>query len=624
MSKLQEQNTEVDAELEITGDDETVKLGIKYSLIALVVLIAIGGISYGIYRLTRPSEDVAKEVKETRKAQTRASDSSIPTVLFKDITQEAGIDFVHTNGDAGQKLLPQTMGGGVAFLDFDNDGDQDLLFVNSCHWPGKQPADKPQPTMMLYANDGHGKFENVTKACGLDVSFYGMGVAVGDYDGDGWRDLYFTSVGKNHLFQNQKGKFVDVTDQAGVGGRDQDWGTSCGFFDYNNDGLLDLFVCNYVNWTAEKEIELDVRLTGKIKAYVQPQVMDGSFPYLFKNEGNGKFTDVSKESGVQIVDRQNKKPLNKSLGLCFVDINSDGWQDVFVANDTVRNLLLVNNKDGTFSEEGEKANIAYDDKGNARGAMGIDSARFRSDDTLGFIIGNFALEPASLYVKQGNTPIFTDESVGTGLGPETRIELTFGMCFLDYDLDGRLDVLTANGHLEEEIQKKFKRQTYLQSPHLFWNAGEDQRSEFVTVDEENCGPDLVKPMAGRGLTYADIDNDGDLDIVITAINSNPRLLRNEQETGHHWLAVQLDSGGPNRDGLGATVIVHTGDSKLERVLTSTRSYLSQTQATAHFGLGKNESVDRVEVIWPDGKKQVVENPNVDQFLAIQKKVAGTP
>ena len=239
-----------------------------------------------------------------------------------------------------------------------------------------------------------------------------------------------------------------------------------------------MFVCNYVAWTAEKELELDVRLTGKIAAYVQPQVMDGSFPYLYENIGNGKFRDVSAESGIQLVDRQNKKPLNKSLGLCFVDINNDGWQDVFVANDTVRNLLLVNQKNGTFSEEGENANVAYDDKGNARGAMGIDSACFRSDDTLGFIIGNFALEPASLYVKQGNSPIFTDESVGTGLGPETRIELTFGMCFLDYDLDGRLDILTANGHLEEEIQKKFKRQSYLQPPHLFWNAGEEQRKRI--------------------------------------------------------------------------------------------------------------------------------------------------
>ena len=603
---------------EVTGDDEAVKRGIVYSLAIVSSLIVVIGVGYLIYYLTNRPEKVAETIKETKKAATRQTSSEIPTVLFKDVTKEAGIDFVHTNGHKNKKLLPQTMGGGVAFLDYDNDGDQDLFFVNSCYWPGDQPEDRDEPTMRLYANDGKGSFKDVTIESGLGSSFYGMGVAVGDFDGDGWRDLFVTAVGKNHLFQNREGKFVEVTDDAGVGGRQEDWGTSCGFFDFNNDGRLDLFVCNYIAWTAEKELELDVRLTGKIAAYVQPQVMDGSFPYLYENMGNGKFRDVSKESGIQLVDRQNKKPLNKSLGLCFVDINNDGWQDVFVANDTVRNLLLVNQKDGTFAEEGENANIAYDDKGNARGAMGIDSARFRSDDTLGFVIGNFALEPASLYVKQGNLPIFTDESVGTGLGPETRIELTFGMCFLDYDLDGRLDILTANGHLEEEIQKKFKRQYYLQPPHLFWNAGEEQKSEFVTVDEERCGKDLVKPMAGRGLAYADIDNDGDLDVIITAVNSAPRLLRNDQELEHHWLEIMLDGGDGNRDAFGATVIVHLGDRKLERFVTPTRSYLSQTQIPVHFGLGKAESIDKIEVIWPDGQKQEVTQTKADQKLKITK------
>lgn len=612
------QTVDTEADLETTGDDEAVKRGLKVSLIALLVMAGLGGIGYGIYRFNQSPEEVAVDLEKTDQAQARPKVAEIPPVRFTDITQQAGIDFVHTNGDQGKKLLPQTMGGGVAFIDFDNDGDQDLFFVNSCYWPGEQPADREPPTMKLYANDGQGKFTDVTRQAGLDVTFYGMGVAVGDYDGDGWRDLFVTAVGKNHLFQNQQGQFVDVTEQAGVGGRSQDWGTSCGFFDYNNDGKLDLFVCNYVDWTAEKELELDVRLTGKIKAYVQPQVMDGAFPYLYRNEGNGQFTDVSRESGIELVDRQNQKPLNKSLGLCFVDINNDGWQDVFVANDTVRNLLFVNQQDGTFAEEGEQANIAYDDKGNARGAMGIDSARFRSDDTLGFVIGNFALEPASLYVKQGNTPIFTDESVGTGLGPETRIELTFGMCFFDYDLDGRLDILTANGHLEEEIHEKFKRQSYLQPPHLFWNAGEDQRSEFVTVGPDRCGEDLVKPMAGRGLAYADIDQDGDLDVIVTAVNAPPRLLRNDQQTGHHWLTVQLDGGETNRDGFGATVIVRSGETKLERFVSPTRSYLSQMQIPVHFGLGELDPIDRIEVIWPDGQRQEFSPPAVDQFITLRR------
>ncbi|MEC9093143.1 MAG: CRTAC1 family protein [Planctomycetota bacterium] len=609
---------EVSHENEEEGNDEAVKRAVNASLVALVILLLIVGIGFGIYTYANRPEKVVDEVKQTQKVETRAEASALPTVVFTDITDTCGINFIHTNGNRGTKLLPQTMGGGVAFLDYDNDGDQDLFFVNSTYWAGEQPEDQPVPTMKLYSNDGGGKFSDVTQACGLDASFYGMGVAVGDFDNDGWNDLFVSAVGKNHLFRNQKGKFSDVTNTAGVGGREQDWGSSCGFFDYNNDGKLDLFVCNYIDWTAEKEIELDARLTAKIKAYVKPQVMDGAFPYLYRNDGQGKFTDVSAKSKIQLIDRQNKKPLNKSLGLCFVDINHDGWQDVFVANDTVRNLLFVNGQDGTFTEQGEMANIAYDKEGNARGAMGIDSACFRSDDSLGFIIGNFATEPASLYVKQAKDPIFTDESLGTGLGPETRIELTFGMCFLDYDLDGRLDILTANGHLEEEIHMKLKSQTYQQPPHLFWNAGEDQRSEFVSVDAAHCGADLGKPMVGRGLTYADIDSDGDLDVVITAVNAKPRILRNDQQTGHHWIEIKLIGKDHNRDALGAKIEIQTPTKKYERLVTATRSYLSQTQIPVLFGLGNENQIEQIVVTWPDDSKQVLKNPKINQRVNIQK------
>ena len=610
---------QVEQELGEEGDDEAVKRAVGVSLVVLLSLIILAGGAYGVYSFLNRNEVAVTNVKKTGKAKVREEDVSIPTVRFVDITSSCGVDFQHVNGFVDEKLLPQTMGGGVAFIDYDNDGDQDLFFVNANYWDRERPAGEAVPTMQMYCNDGTGNFSNTTAEVGLAASFYGMGVAVGDYDNDGWRDLYVTAVGENRLFRNEKGQFKDVTETAGVAGMGKDWGSSCGFFDYNNDGRLELFVCNYLDWSAKDELSLEITLTGQIPGYAKPQIMPGTFPYLFRNEGDGTFTDVSEESGIQIVDPHNKRPLNKSLGLSFVDVNGDGWQDVFVANDTVRNLLLVNQKDGTFLEDGERSNIAYDDKGNARGAMGIDAARFRSDDSLGFIIGNFALEPASLYVKQGNNPIFTDESIGTGLGPETRIELTFGMFFFDYDLDGRLDILTANGHLEEEIQMKFKRQTYLQAPHLFWNAGEEQRSEFVTVDHRKCGKDLCKPIAGRGLAYADIDSDGDLDVVITAVGSHPRILRNDLAGDHHWLEVSLDAGKLNRYGYGSTIAVFCGDKKMERFVSPTRSYLSQTQIPAHFGLGENASIDRIVVTWPDGQQQELVDVKADQRLTVAKQ-----
>ncbi len=359
-----------------------------------------------------------------------AAADEIPTAKFTDVTKEAGITFMHNNGAYGDKLLPESMGGGVAFLDYDNDGHQDLLFINSTYWPGHIPEGKSPTTMALYHNDGHGHFTDVTKDSGLDVSFYGTGVAIGDYDNDGLDDVFITAVGGNHLFHNDGGgKFHEVTQEAGVGGSTNDWSIGAAFIDYDNDGKLDLFVCNYVQWSPEIDRAKSYELPNIGRAYGPPRNFAGTFPRLYHNDGHGHFTDVSAKAGIQVKDPATGLPMAKSLAVAPVDVDNDGWIDLVVANDTVPNFLFHNQADGTFKEIGARSGVAYDAYGLVRGAMGIDSARFRSDDTLGIAIGNFANEMNALYVAQRDSLLFADEATSAGVGPASQKLLKFGSVF---------------------------------------------------------------------------------------------------------------------------------------------------------------------------------------------------
>jgi hypothetical protein len=581
-------------------DDAVVGSAFRWSLIAVLILGgAAAAAAWWFNRPAppRPTSDRALALPTARKLTALEP----PKTPFTDITRAAGIDFVHENGAYGDKLLPETMGGGCAFLDYDNDGDADILLINSQRWPwDKRPTSKP-PTMGLYRNDGKGHFENVTAETRLDVSLYGQGVAVGDYDGDGLVDVFISAVGHNRLFRNVDGKsFEDVTRQAGVAGADDAWSTSCGFFDYDNDGDLDLFVCNYLVWSKEYDVAQNFQLIGGGRAYGRPQNFAGTFCYLYRNDRGEGFKDVSASAGVQIANPDTRVPVAKALGLAFADFDRDGWLDIVVANDTVQNFLFHNQRDGTFREIGQSAGVAFDNNGVARGAMGIDIAHFRNNADVGIAIGNFANEMSALYVSRDGAIKFRDDAVTNGLGPATRLQLKFGVFFFDADLDGRLDYLQANGHLEEDIHKVQETQQYEQPPQLFWNCGREHATEFLLLSAEKSGADFVRPMVGRGAAYADIDGDGDLDVLLTAVGAAPRLLRNDQKLGHHWLRIMLAPSATNRDAVGATIEIQHDGVVQRRFISPTRSYLSQCELPATFGLGASPKVDRLMVRWPSG------------------------
>lgn len=604
---------------EVPVDDSVIGRMFKRSVLVILAVVILGGLGYVLF--SKKDEKPIDKVTDTRPPDVRQIKVELPSVPFSDVTSSAGITFVHENGATGEKLLPESMGGGCAILDYNNDGRPDLLFVNSQRWDGTASASGKQPVLTLYRNEGDWKFTDVSEEAGLAVSLYGQGVAVGDYDNDGWADLFVSAVGPNRLFHNEQGKFVDVTATAGVAGNDSEWSTSCGFFDYDRDGDLDLFVANYVRWSADIDKGLRCTLDGSLRAYCRPGAFDGTFPYLYRNDGNGKFTDVSEESGIQVRNPNTKVPMAKSLGVVFVDADGDDQLDIVVANDTVQNFLYHNQGNGKFAEVGLDRGIGVDNTGNARGAMGCDAGWFRNDDVLAVVIGNFSNEMTALYCTKKNAMMFSDDAVATGIGPPSRVWLKFGVCFVDIDLDSRLDLVVANGHLENDISKVQKSQQYQQPPQLYWNTGSRKGSEFARLESAQTGSEFAAPMVGRGAAYADFDADGDLDLVMTATGEAPRLLRNDQALKRHWLRLQLVGNGKtvSRDAVGAVVSITTEAGVQKRLVSSTRSYLAQVEKTVTFGLGGATKVEEASIRWPDGTTQSIEIDEVDRMLTIEQK-----
>ena len=614
--------SDIESEVSHEESDEQNDAVIGKAFWGSIVVVAIGAIIIGgvIWLQGHPDKIEVTTLPTVPTYTVREKNIDLPEIPFKDMTDKSGIDFVHVSGATGEKLLPESMGGGVAVIDFDSDGDLDIIFVNGKRWPwviAKDEASQQPATMSAWRNDGDWQFTDVTNEIGLDLSFYGMGSAVGDYDADGDSDLYLTAVGSNHLLRNDGGRFVDVTmeasvnSEASIAGGNETWSTSAGFLDYDNDGDLDLFVANYVEWNREFDLAQPFQLVGDERAYGRPSAFAGTFPYLFQNDGNGKFTDISKAAGIQVRNPATDVPVGKSLGVTFCDLDEDGWLDIIVSNDTVQNFLFRNKADGTFEETGSGVGIAFDEDGRARGAMGIDAGWFRNDGSIGIAIGNFATEMTALYVSPPGVMQFHDDAVPTGLGPLTRLELTFGVCWADFDLDGRLDLFTANGHLENDINRVQESQHYEQSPQLFWNCGPDSTTEFVPLTKEQCGADLFNRMVGRAAVVADFDLDGDPDILITACGQKPRLLRNDQATGHNWITLEVDAP------IGSIVEVHAGGLIQKQQIMPTRSYLTQGDRSLSFGLGTSESIDSVSIRKP-GSVEKVKDHILDAVNRLQK------
>jgi len=506
-----------------------------------------------------------------------------PGFRLVDVTARAGIQFRHHSGAYGGKLLPETLGSGCAFLDYDRDGWQDILLVNGMDWPGHQ---RTKSTLRLYRNNRNGTFTDVTHQAGLDVEMYGMGVSVGDYNNDGYPDIFVTAVGQSRLFRNTgKGTFVDVTRSAGLLGR-QAFSTSALWFDFDRDGRLDLFVCNYVKWSPDRDVFCT--LDGKTKSYCTPEAYHGETCWLFHNRGDGTFEDVTATSG--IFDSS-----SKSLGVAMFDYDRDGWPDLLVANDTQPNKLYRNLRNGSFRDVGMDAGIAFSSEGKARAGMGVDVADFDNSGGASVAITNFDNEMIGLY-RPAERGTYLDAAIPSGIGPASKASLGFGCVFLDADLDGKLDLAVVNGHIDDTVRNIRHGVNYQQPPHLFLNDGGGKFHDVAA----DVGPDFAVPRVGRGLAYGDFDRDGDLDLLITTNNGPAYLFRNDQTSGNRSIRFHLAGTKSNRDAIGAQVrIFHNGTSQ-SRMVKSGSSYLSQSELPLTFGVGKRDRIERVVIDWPSG------------------------
>jgi enediyne biosynthesis protein E4 len=521
-------------------------------------------------------------------------------IVFQDVTRAAGIHFTHNNGAFGKMWLPEAMGSGVAFIDYNNDGWPDILLINGRDWPGHSTH---HSYLALYRNNRDGTFTDVTRQAGLDVEMYGMGVAVGDYNNDGCDDIFVTALGQSHLFRNNcDGTFTDVTKQAGLWGPNE-FSTSAAWIDYDRDGRLDLLVANYVQWTPETDIYCT--LDGRSKSYCTPQSYKGVSLRLWHNNGNGTFTDVTQKAGLY-------DPTSKSLGITVFDANNDGWPDIFVSNDTEPNKLYINNHNGTFTEKAVMSGVGFSENGVARAGMGVAAADYDHSGFSSILVSNFSNQMLALYHNEGNG-LFVDEAPHSEIGRSSLLTLGFGCFFFDYDNDGWPDIFVANGHIQRDIQEVQRQVQYAEPPLLFRNLG---GGKFADVTAR-IGASFNVPRVARGAAYADVYNDGKLDILIST-NSGPAVLFRNEGGINRSLRIKLTGTKSNRDGIGSEVRATSGGVAQHKMLTSGSSYLSSSELVLTFGLGQNANAQEVEVHWPSGLVDHLKNVSGGQTVTVKE------
>ena len=529
------------------------------------------------------------------------TDEASPDVWFTDVTSGAGLgEFRHLTGAVGKKWMPETLGGGGGFLDYDADGRQDILLVRGAEW-SEEGAD-PSPALALYRNNGDGSFSETTSEAGLSrIHAYAFGVTAADYDNDGDQDFYVTALGKNMLFRNDGGTFVEAADRVGISGPEE-WSTAAVFFDADRDGLLDLYVGNYVRWTPA--IDTPCSLSGGVRSYCTPDLYEGLPGRFYRNNGDGSFVEATDESGFGGL-----LP-GKTLAAMNLDYNADGWDDLIVINDTERNLLYENNGDGTFTEKGILAGIAFDKNGKARAGMGVDAGVMDSTGQPTIFISNFAREMVGAY-RYDRRGMFTDRALEAGIARESVNLLSFGLFVFDADLDGHLDVFTANGHIMPEIGQVDGVVPYKQPARLYRNRG---NGTFEVVSEPGDQSVWDRQLVARGAAYADIDADGDLDVLLVENGGPAHLWRNE--VNGRYFRVSLDGSVSNRNGIGARVVAVADGLRMTQFARSGASYLSQSERVLTFGLGKAEIVDTLLVYWPSTEVDTLLNVPANQTLRV--------